>query len=263
MPVAMNRPHSRNISVVLAGGDPGDPLAAEAGVASKALVPFAGRPLADYVVAALEASSWASEIIYVGPECPSLDARRLRAIPAGKDFTHSLALGLGAALAVAPDAPVLVVTGDLPWLTPEAVDRFTAAAAGAGFAIPLVPERAALDAFPHQRRTFVRLRQGRFTAGNLMLVEPGLVGSLLDLSDRVYRARKNPLALARLVGPGTVAALLLGRADLTRLERLASERLGGIARAVVSEDACLAADVDRGEHLSQPRQVGRAAEAVR
>lgn len=82
-----------------------------------------------------------------------------------------------------------------------------------------------------------------------MLLKPSLVEPLLELTDRFYRARKNPIALAALMGPMTLLALMLGRADLTRLELLASRRLGGSVRAIVTEDACLAADVDRPDQL--------------
>jgi molybdopterin-guanine dinucleotide biosynthesis protein A len=249
--------HTRVTAVLLAGGG-NDPLAAHAGVPSKALVPMAGQPMAAWVLRALESSSTVANVIYVGDGLGELGPSRAQAVPAGVGYAQSLALGIGAALATRPGAPLLVSTADIPWLTPEAVDRFVSAAGSADLAYPVVSEKAALTEFPTQRRTFVRLRQGRFTGGNLMLLRPALVGPLLDLIDRVYRARKNPFALAGLVGPGTLLALLLGRADLRELERIVSDRLGGVARAVACSDACLAADVDRIEHLAVPAPVSSA-----
>ncbi|MEX2535482.1 MAG: NTP transferase domain-containing protein [Trueperaceae bacterium] len=255
----MQGSHPQVIAVVLAGGDRHDPLAQTAGVPVKALVPLAGKPMAAYVIAALEQSESVAEIVYVGPGFELLGVKRGRAVEPGKGFANSLALGLGAAQSISRTKPALVVTADIPWLTSAAVDRFVTAGIDAELAYPIVSEEDTLAAFPTHKRTFVRLKQGRFTGGNLMLLKPRLVGSLLDLIDRVYRARKNPLALAVLVGPRTLLALLLGRADLTRLEQLASERLGGVAHAVVSADACLAADVDRLEQLDVPMPVGEPA----
>jgi hypothetical protein len=60
------------------------------------------------------------------------------------------------------------------------------------------------------------------------------------------------MLLAGLIGPRTLVELVLGSADLTRLERVVGALVGGEARAVVSDDACLAADVDRVEQLSEP-----------
>ncbi|MEX2540397.1 MAG: NTP transferase domain-containing protein [Trueperaceae bacterium] len=259
----MDGAYRKITAVVLAGGDQGDRLASAAGVATKALVPIEGRPMAWYVLRALEASRSVSETIFVGPGSDGLGGGRLRAVPAGQRFAQSLALGLGAALAVTPDTPMLVTTADVPWLSPEAVDRFVTAAGEAELAYPIVPERAALADFPTHRRTFVRLKQGRFTGGNLMLLKPQLVGPLLELIDRLYLSRKNPVALAGLMGPGTLLALMFGRADLNRLERLASERLGGSVRAVVTDDACLAADVDRGDQLGEPPVIPAVRHAAR
>lgn len=237
--------------MVLAGGDHLDPLAQAAGVASKALVPLNGKPMAAFVLSALEGSEAVSSIVYVGSGSSGLSATA-RAVPAGSGFAHSLALGLGAAQATSPGSAILVVTADVPWITPEAVDRFIRDAGGVDLAYPVVSREASLAAFPTHKRTFVRLKQGHFTGGNLMLLEPRLIAPLLQLIDRIYRARKNPFALAGQIGPRTLLALLAGRADLVRLEQLASKRLGGEARAVLSEDACLAADVDGIEHLDTP-----------
>lgn len=249
----MSSGSATSIAVVLAGAGAEDGLARSTGVSGKALVPVAGRPMASYVLDALTASSRVSRIVYVGPDLQSLGVAtgNAHAVPPGRGFAQSLALGLGAALGVDDRSPILVVTADLPWLTAGAVDRFMESAGDADIAYPIVSESVSRAAFPEQKRTYVRLRQGRFTGGNLMLLTPRMVGPILDLIDRFYRARKNPLALAALVGPWTLLALLLGRAHLPRLERLVSRRLAGDARAVVSEDACLAADVDTPDHLSR------------
>ena len=240
------------VAVVLAGGDPDDALARAANVPSKALVPLDGRPMAAYVLAALRASCSVGELLLVGPVADEPDFEGVHVIPGGDAFGHSLALGLGAAQALSPGASMLVVTADVPWLTPRGIDLFVEGAGAADLAYPIVSEEAATAAFPSHERTFVRLKQGRFTGGNLMLLKPMMIAPLLRFMDRVYLARKNPLALARLVGPRTLLALLAGRADLRRLEQIVSARLGGVARAVVSQDASLAADVDGVEHLNVP-----------
>ena len=63
-------------AVVLAGGDAGDALAAAAGVPAKALLPVGGRPLASYVLGALEASGKGTVYSYVvnhHPQVPAFD----------------------------------------------------------------------------------------------------------------------------------------------------------------------------------------------
>jgi len=95
----------------------------------------------------------------------------------------------------------------------------------------------------------VKLKQGRFTGGNLALMSARIVPDVLSLADRFFRARKNPLALSALFGIETVLALLRGRADITRLEARLAGLLGGSVQAVITPDASLGADLDRPDQL--------------
>ncbi len=238
----------RIVAVVLAGGgDPGG-LADGRQIAAKALVPLDGRPVVGYVLKALRHSASVASIVYLGPLEAGLDGIDC-SLPAGHWLVDTLALGLGAALAQKPRR-ILVATADIPWITGAMVDRFVEAAPTADLIYPIVPERAARAQFPDQLRTFVRTSSGRFTGGNVLLLSPEVVPNLLTVADRVVRARKNPIALSALFGLDVIFGFLLGTIGVPRLERRASRILGYEARAMVTEDAALAADVDRPEHLS-------------
>ncbi len=250
------------VAVVLAGGGSGDRLARAAGAPSKALVPFGGRPLGEYVLAALRGSGSVGRTVLVGEPQGHFVGLYDASVPPGARLVDSLALGLGAALAQ-PGAgdDVLVVTADIPWLTPAAVDRFVAAArelvgpdgGPAQLVYPVVEEADASGQFPDQHRTYAGLRDGRFTGGNLVLVRRGVVPTLLPLIDRVFASRKNPFALARLVGIGTLLRFVTGRARIAQLEARVSGMLGAAARALPTSDACVAADVDDPSHLDGGR----------
>jgi len=237
-------------AVVLAGGDDRDELAVAAGVPAKALMPVAGRPLAAYVLEALAASGSVREVVLVGPSDPALASYGAVSVPAGRRFEDSLALGLGAELGRGA-GHVLAATADLPWLEPGAVARFVdaALATGADVVYPVVGEDAMTRAFPEQRRTYVRLREGRFTGGNLTLLSPAATTAVLPLVSRAFAGRKNPFALAAIVGTGVLLGLLAGTATLAGLEARVGRLLGVTARALPTEDAGLAADVDRLDHL--------------
>lgn len=245
------------VAVVLAGGPTSDRLAAEFGVAAKALVPLGDRPLAAYVLHALRNSSVVERIVYVGPTDTALDGLYDSAVPAGDSLLVSLNAGLKAATAGAREAdPILLITADLPWVTGEVIERFVTAALNAEQAgeraqlvYPVVRDDIAQAQFPTQRRTYARLREGRFTGGNAVLIEPAVVPALLPLIDRIYRVRKNPLALASVVGIDVLLALLIGRATLTGLERRVAHLLGAPVRALQTEDASLATDIDEPSQL--------------
>ena len=239
------------VAVVLAGGDRGDSLAASGGVAAKALLPVAGQPMGAYVLRALRDCEAVSRIVYVGPTEGRLSGLIDTELASGERLVDSLALGLGAALGAGAQS-VLVLSADVPWITGAMVTRFLAACAAAGPAdvyYPVVREQAYRARFPDHRRTYVKLREGRVTGGNLALLTPGGATAVLPLIDRVFRSRKNPFSLAAIMGFDVLASLLLGSASLPRLERRAAALLGRPGRVVVSQDPELAADVDQPTHM--------------
>jgi len=250
-------------AVVLAGGDASDRIAREAGVDAKALLPIGDRPMGAYVLGALRECAAVRTIVYVGAASTRLTSGYDVRVEAGTRFVDSLALGLGAAMAVTdgdPRARFLLLGADVPWVTGAMLERFLLAAealppeqaglrSGPDLVYPVVPRDAAEAQFPHQRRTFVRLRDGSFTGGNVVLLRASVVPRLLPLIDRVHRARKNPAALAAIVGWDVLFSLLIGTASIGALERRVSRMLGAPARALVTRDAAIAADVDRPAHV--------------
>lgn len=240
-------------AVVLAGGPPGDVLAVGGAVPSKALLPIGGRPMAQYVLAATRQCQAIDTTVYVGPTQPVLDDWYDHVVPGGSRLIDSLTLGLGAALATGADE-FLIVTADLPWIDGGVLTRFVAGARslaldGAELVYAIVAKATALAAFPDQERTFVRLNDGTFTGGNAVYLRATAIGGLLPAIDSLYRARKNPLALAGKMGLTTIVTLITGTATIARLEARAHQSLGVRARALISPDAAIAADVDRPAHV--------------
>lgn len=254
---------TRVVAVVLAGGAAGR-LAAYGPVESKALVPFGDAPLVAWVLRALTSSRVVERIVVVGPEGVGRVARaivpseRLACVMAGDRLVDSLALGFGAASALAPGR-VLVATADLPWLTGGQIDAFVRGAPDADLVYTAVERSAMERAFPRQERTYARVSGRELTGGNVLLVRPSVVPALLPIVDRAYRARKNPLALAALLGWDLAFRLLVRRLSVAAAERRVSRLLNAPARVVLDADPAIAADVDRPEHLAfRPPEEGPA-----
>lgn len=236
---------SEQVTAVVLGGGGEDALSRAAGVSAKALVPFGGKPLACYVLEALRATPAVGDVLYVGAPPPAADVAVLEP---GATFLESFQRGVRAALEGRPGR-ILVLSADLPWLSPAAIEAFLALSPDAALVYPVITEAAAKAQFPTQRRTFVKLKEGRFTGGNLMLLEPAVVPALVPFIGRAYAGRKNPLLLAQLFGVDFIVRLLLGRLGLTAIEARAERILGHKVRAVVTEHASIGADVDKPEHL--------------
>jgi len=238
-------------AVVLAGGRAKPELEAVIGQKVRALAVVHGKTLLAHVVDALRAADPERSITVIGDVPPAVG---YTVRPDTGDFVSNLFAGIS----VYADAPyVLIATSDLPYLTGEAVADFAQSAVEmaqqqkADLIYPVVPVAHCYARFPGVKRTALRLREGEYTGGNLMLASPRF---LLDQRVRIagaYAARKSPLRLAAILGFGTLWRLLLSQKvsphllTVPLLEAQVSRVLGGEARALISAYPEIATDLDR------------------
>lgn len=229
-------------AIVLAGGKADDPLAQRFGVANKTLVPFKGRPVVEYTLEALQQSGL--KVILVGPEVPLNPSPPQRLPDQG-----SMLANLEAALEVAHSQKVLVATGDMPFLRPESVRWILDHAPQAGLVYTAIPKEAIEQRFAGMRRTYVRIKEGRFTGGNMVLLDKTLFAQALPLIRKAITLRKQPLALAQVIGFGVLLKTLLGQITIAELEARISKLLGMPARALITPHAEVGVDLDKEEDL--------------
>lgn len=244
-------------AIVLAGGGPEPGL--EPPVPNKGFLEIAGRPLVVHVGDALRASRGISRIAVVGPEAP------IRAllpdvvpVPDGAGIMDNV---VRAVRVLGSTVPVLVVASDLPLLTPEVVEDFLSRCEqeGADFHYAIVPQDVMLRRFPGARKTFVRVTDGTFTGGSVMLFNPAVIDRVRVFVERVIAARKKPWLLAQAFGWSIVMKFASGRLSIAEMEAKVTELLGITARAVITPHPELALDVDVGK----PENVEIIAQALR
>jgi molybdopterin-guanine dinucleotide biosynthesis protein A len=232
--------------VVLAGGKPGDPLATAHNVPVKALILINGHAMSWYVLKALRSSGMVKRIVYVGPSVHELESLYDIHLPTRGEMLENLEAGLAALPA---SNRVLVATADIPLLTPEAVQDVVSRDSGTGLVYPVISEAACERAFPGGRRTYAKLQNGKFTGGNLFLLEPGLIGAFMPKLKKVISNRKNPLAIAGMIGLDTLLKFPFGMLQISELEQKISKILGVPANALITEFAEVGFDVDKPEDL--------------
>ena len=231
--------------IVLAGGgaEPG----LEPTVANKGFLDVAGRPLLAHVLGALRGVRGIGRIAVVGPE-GSIRAVSddVLIVPDQGSIMDNVVHALGM---LRSRDPVLVVASDIPLLTPAVVEDFLAACANdsADFYYAIVPQDAIEQRFPGARKTFVRVVEGMFCGGSVMLFNPAVVDRVRTFIERVLAARKKPWLLAQLFGWSIVMKFASGRLTIEEMEAKVRELLGITARAVIMPDPELALDVDVGK----------------
>lgn len=214
------------------------------GITSKSALPVLGRPMVSYVLYALRESKSVDKILYVG------DLEPLSKISIKVDYTlpdsGSLFLNVIKALEFFKDEhQVLILTSDIPLVKSYMIDNFLSKCdKSAIFCYSFVRKEDLEKLFPNAHRTYVRLREGTFNGGNLMLVDPSRILAKRNILEEIVSNRKNPFYLARIFGFIGIIRYIIGTLDIPTLEARASKILGGKAQAVLMEYPEISFDID-------------------
>lgn len=190
------------------------------------------------------------------------------------------------------ERPVLFLSGDLPFATPQEISAFVRRGleSGADYALGVVPEEAMEGFYPRRegepgvRMAYFNMREGRFRQSNLHLVRPGHLGNRHYIEEMYeHRHQKqigNMIALGWRIlwreggGPSMVFYYLLmhlasivdrrgwrGLADalrrfiaLPRVERAVSRLLRTRFRVVQTEVGGCAVDIDKEADYDAARE---------
>jgi len=246
-------------ALVLAGSrGPDDPVARQAGVVSKVIVPVAGVPMILRVLSALEASTLVDRITVVGLAdearvhlgvTSGLADRGIQFQPGGRSPADSVALALESFPA---DRPILITTADHALLTAGVVDWFLASAleTRADAVVGFTPYERVVAVAGHTRRTVTRLADNAVCGCNLFALLTPRGRAAVDFFRRIERHRKHPVRIARELGLVTLLKFILRRLALgdamERLSNLCGARMG----AVLLPFGEAAIDVDKPDDLA-------------
>ncbi len=244
-------------AVLLAGRENRGALMGASDQPWEALVPFGGRPMAAWVAEAALGAAGVGRLAVVGPDAIGSDIGGPQALRMVMLHPHGSMLDnlqRGIAACGGASELVLILTSDIPLVRAAMVERFLASALSrrpaADFYYPVVPKEAVERRFGRSERTYVRLREGTFTGGNVALVRPQVLTQMAKEVETFMALRKSPFKLARRLGWGFLIQFLLFRPTLAEVERHFSDLFGVAGQAVVVEDAEIGVDVDKPEDLA-------------
>jgi len=246
-------------ALVLAGsGKVNDPLTEYAGVHNKAFIPIKGRPLITYILDTLASTPAVSTIIVVGPakELETLRQEGYNFLIANEGDT--LLNNVSNAIKHAePSRLCLVVTGDIPLLSRAALEEFLNLCApyDGDLYYPVLSEETCQKSYPDTKRTYVVLKEGPVTGGNIGLVNPAWFIKKKDSLELFISYRKKPLKLLRILPLSLVLKYYLKKLSLTDLEKSLSNLLEMKAHAVLCQCAEIGLDVDKISDLEQVRKL--------
>jgi len=245
-------------AVVLAGGVERGEILAHTGIHHRALLMIGGRTIINRIVTALRSASEINRIVLVAPDpvqtAAADDMIDIR-VSASDSFVDNIFRGIESTHPGADQ--VLVLTGDLPFLTPAAIDDFVlrSVASHADVTYSIIPKESCERRFPGAHRTYAHLREDTFTGGNAVVVTRAFVHERCGLIGRLYAARKSPLRLAALLGVRFIIGLLTHRLTLPELEAKASRIVEARVAAIITMHPEIGFDVDKLEDLHLARQM--------
>jgi GTP:adenosylcobinamide-phosphate guanylyltransferase len=248
-------------AIVLAGGKNSPEMIAATGVENRALLELEpGRTMLSYIVEALEKSEQVRAVYIVG-DVPPIGSAVI--VSPGESLLDNLLKGIEAA-STDSSIPVLTATSDAPFINTSAVDDFLSAAlaVNADFCYPIIPMDAYVGEFAGAKRTTLKLKDGCFTGGNLMLIRPERMIQNKAAITSAYKARKDVLALGKMLGLGFLVKIIVSQTispnflTVAELEAGIARLLGdgATAKAIITTHPSIGADVDKPSDVEFARQ---------
>ncbi|MGI6703848.1 MAG: nucleotidyltransferase family protein [Clostridia bacterium] len=241
------------VNAIILSGDKNKDLS---GGYTKALARIKDRVMIEYVVAALDGSYLTDNIAVVGPADqlgPCLGDRVSYIVEGVEDLIDNTMIGIEL---FKEDPRVLVLTCDIPYLTPEAVDHFIekSEATGADLCYPIVSKADNERRFPDTRRTYAKLKDGTFTGGNMFYVNPRVVEKSAAIARRLVEYRKKPWKMCSVLGWDFAFRFMAGNLTIAGVEERLSTILDIKLAAIISPYPEVGNDVDKERDLLLARE---------
>ncbi|NLC52816.1 MAG: NTP transferase domain-containing protein [Firmicutes bacterium] len=225
-----------------------DPTPYEAGIRIN------NRPMVEYIIEVLDGMEEIERILVVIPPGIIVPEKwaKVKIVAPGESMIDSL---VRAVQQTNPGDHVLVVASDIPFITKEAIRDFldSCRRRPADVYYSFVPKAAVLQKYPSTKRTYVRLKEGVVTGGNIMLIRPQI---LVDCRDRIEQAialRKHPVKLCRLLGFMFMLKLIAGQLRIEEIEARVAVILNVKGAGIRSLYPEIGVDVDKPSDLALAR----------
>jgi molybdopterin-guanine dinucleotide biosynthesis protein A len=234
--------------LILAGGTlPEDLKQYSSGHDNRALLKIGDKYMIEYVIDALSGIPDLGGIHVIGLKEPleqAIGGRVAEIIEAKDSMLDNLSMGVkkfeGA-------QRLLIATCDIPLVKKDMIARFldTCKTTPADLYYPVVEKKLNEKTYPTTRRTYAKLKEGTYTGGNIVLLNPEMFRKNWSYIERALAARKSPIKLLGIIGIGFIFKFLFHTLTLPLLEKKVESILGIKVKAVEVQDPEIGIDVDK------------------
>ena len=243
-------------ALILAGTKEKGPLEIVENVDNKALIMINGKPMIDYIVDALNNSENIDQIIVVGPEKelhPYIGKKVKKILNPGNSILENMESGLNF---FDSNDNLLLLTSDIPLITPEAIDEFlkicTERKAYIGY--PLITKENIMKKYPETKRTYVTMKEGIFCGGNIAFFKPEVFFQQKNLIEELFENRKTTWKYIKILGLKFIFKFIFKTLTIEEVERRVTGILGYNSIAVMISHPEVMIDLDKLSDLELIRK---------
>ncbi|HHX01300.1 MAG TPA: NTP transferase domain-containing protein [Firmicutes bacterium] len=232
-------------AIVLAGAKNDGKLQEVSSSPYEALILINDKPMVSYVVEALRNSAQVNRIVVVGyAEFKEYMDDGVVLLECGQSLVENIEIGMDY---LGAENHVLVVTSDIPMLTSAAVDDFLTRCRDhtQDLFYPIVSKEVNEAVYPGVGRTYVKIKDGTFTGGNMVLVAPKFIQESQQVIHRVVALRKKPFEIVKLLGFRILIKFIFRCLTIAEVERRVKHLFGINAKAVITSYPQIGTDVDK------------------
>lgn len=240
-------------SLILAGAPNDGALQEVSPAVNEALIEINGKYILDYIIETLRDTAEINKIVIVGPIQELKDRYQdVEVIQSEGTIMDNVSKGLHH---LQNEEQILILTSDIPLITRDALQDFISQCRKleADFYYPINSRETSENRFPGVHRTYITMKEGTFTGGNVFLTNTKAALAALPKAQQFIAMRKKPFQLARILGASFIYRFLTKSLLIADAERRVSEILGIRGKAIISEYAEIGVDVDKPEDLDLVR----------
>jgi len=216
----------------------------------KAMLEIAGKPMVGWVLNALAGAKSVNRIVVVGlPPATDLGCNLpLTILPGNHTILANIRAAAEELLAQDPnDRAVLILSADVPVITPEMIDWLIdqAEQSQQDFFYSAVDRSSLEQKYPGAQQPYSHFKNIDICSSDAMLVRS--IKSVLTNPawEKIIEARHDPLKLAELLGGNSILFLLTRRYSIQETEKIIEKKLGISCRVILSPYPDLALSINK------------------
>lgn len=219
-------------------------------IENKALLEIKGKYMVQYVIDSLKSAKSVGKVVLIGPDVlKSIFGSDVDAVlNSEKSIIDNVAKGVEF---LGENRNIIICTSDIPMISADAIEDFIRQCEEINVDIgyPIIEKSLNDSKYPDAKRTYVKLKDGTFTGGNILYINPNAVKKCYSTARYLVDNRKNLLNMAKIFGIVVFAKLLIGTLGIKTVEKRANKILGVNAKAIMTVYPEVGNDVDKIEDV--------------